>query len=447
MGRNFNLIDDDDITRLLIAEPLEWRVRAVDEVIIDSASGAHHTRSLQVGSLDEVLAKHPGPPVVPADEETILIALPLATVARGPLLEFSVEGPYGQGWLLPRLEIARREAAYLKQLVLESATDWHPDLDLLLPAILGFPGSVWLQPRGNAKLEDFLKDGLGRTPDREEVAKWREISHDCRQVLRPLVDRFVGYSAPENPILALPRLDVAVGPLSDARYTALLSTYRDLVVAMAASTHPAAGDFLMVLADYGNHYELIVGLEVPVRGPFSVAYSERVQMDLSIWTNSGAVPVVVADAQTNHVSFRVDDPTVRIAAFQARTPALDQPASFAYSSRQDAQSRSFYAYDPERDFRVALKFTLAPLLRLQLMNLLVGLVLVGLALGLGLSNTDQASSLAVSAGPAALAGTILLVRNTNTLQSRLQLGLSVWLFGALATLLTTVGWLALKAST
>ena len=43
--------------------------------------------------------------------------------------------------------------------------------------------------------------------------------------------------------------------------------------------------------------------------------------------------------------------------------------------------------------------------------------------------------------------TILLVRNTNTLQSRLQLGLSVWLFGALATLLTTVGWLALKAST
>ena len=101
-----NLIDERAATIALIAHPLEWRIRVVEEITVDAATHCLRRRSLQAAPLRALLA-----PFVSYNDREVLLALNIAPMPRGPLLDFSVTGPLGDAWLLPRLENSRAGGA------------------------------------------------------------------------------------------------------------------------------------------------------------------------------------------------------------------------------------------------------------------------------------------------------------------------------------------------
>ena len=413
-----NLIDDRQVTVALLANPLDWRVRVVEEISIDAATTCTRRRSLQVAPLRQHLSAE-----VPAGSTHALLVLPVAPMPRGPLLDFDAQGPDGDGWVLPRLEIAERQSLYLTEVAASCGQEVTPELHTLLNAVCGFTGEL-LTDAKEVSLAEYLQDGLGRPVPTKTLARWEGVGNACRDVLRPRIDVFRDYSAPENPALVLPELFVAGALSTDEEACELLDKYRDLVVAMdqqSRDSEPnAAGEFLDVLADYANNYDLMVAMRVPLDEPFLVKIAERRDVRLSRVRNRGTQELVIADAQTNHVTFKVSDPNVWIRDFRALKPGSDDYSYGAFQTREDPQNRAFYAHDIERDYRIRLSFQLRLLRRLQLVPYLVTGLLVLLILALVAEQPTDLRSLALIVGPAALAASVLLGREPSTLGSRLR---------------------------
>lgn len=432
-----NLIDDRDLTARLIAEPLEWRVRAVEELTVDSATSCTRRRSLQVAPLRPLLHDF-----VSTTDTHALIALNVAAMPRGPLLDFDIRGPLGDAWLLPRTEIATRQKEYLVGVAATCGEAISPGLQELLAAILGFTGELLSEDVPADLITDYVVPGLGQSVNDETHSHWREIAWRTQSVLRPRLDEFRKYSAPENPVLVIPELFQAGVVASDEEATGLLEQYCGLLEHLdetsRTSESPGPEDeFLNSLADYANSYDLIAAMKVPLDEPFLVKFSERRDVAFSLLRNAGHQDLVVADARSNHVTFRVEDPSVRITAFEAYKPGLHELAYGAFQSRQDQQSRAFYAHDADRDYRLQLTFQLALLRRLQLVPYIVTTLLLALTGGLWVSVPTDLGTLALVVGPSALAASVLLYRDPSTLGSRLRCLSSVVLIIALLAVLVS----------
>jgi len=143
----------------------------------------------------------------------------------------------------------------------------------------------------------------------------------------------------------LPELFAAEVLTSYEQATACLREYQDLLLKIARQTDQSdptvADEFLVALADYANYYDLIVAMRVPLDEPFIVKTAERRDLRLSPLSNSGTQELVIADAQTNHVTFKVPDPNVRIRRFGAIMPNSDGFSYGAFQSRQSPQNRAF----------------------------------------------------------------------------------------------------------
>jgi hypothetical protein len=429
-----NIVDNRDATVTLLRRPLDWRLRAVEEIVIDSATSCLRRRSLQATPLRPLLD-----PYLPVDATHALVALHVAAMPRGPLLDFDVSGPDGPAWLLPRTDIALRQSLLLKALALEAGVQIPSAPMALLAAILGFTGESLANP-GLRTLDDFVNLGLGRDVAHETVERWREVGDGCRELLRPRLDRFDEYSAPENPAIVLPELFETGTVASDDEATTLLTDYLAILETLDDVSNPqdpnAADEFLNALADYGNYYDLIVAIRVPLDEPFLVKYSERRNLSLSAIRNKGSQELVIADARTNHVSVKVLDPSTRLCdEFEARTPDSKGYTFGAFEPRKSEQYLAFYAHDPNRDYRTRLHFRVALLRRVAFAPYFVSLILVLLAAGLVREGVGDLGSLALVAGPAALAVSVLVVREPTTLGSRLRLVASLSLTGALVLVL------------
>lgn len=436
------LADNRAVTSLLISQPLEWRVRAVEELVIDSATSCQRRRSLQVAPLRTLLADYVTP-----THETAILALNVAPMPRGPLMEFDIKGPNGAAWLLPRPEIARRQALYLGDLAAAHGRDLSEPVLSLLTTIVGFTGE-WFSRNGPMSLEEYLEEGLGRSITADTVDYWRHVGDECRKILRPRVDEFRDYSAPENPALVIPELFAANIVASDKEASSLLAEYADLLdflerQAPVDDLPTYADDFLNALADYGRNYDLIAAMEVPLDEPFIVKYSERRNLNISLFANTSQQSVFIADAQSNHISLKVSDPSVRLRQFSAKNFDLSGYAVGAYQPRQDDQSVAIYAHEAEREYRVNLQFSLAPLRRLEVVPYLAAAMLTLLTLALLEQQPNTLRDLAIIAGPAALAASVLLAREPTTLGSRIRLLSSTALFCALTFLLISSAYLYL----
>jgi hypothetical protein len=429
MAADRNLLDVPEATVALLARPLEWRTRVVEEILVDSATACLRRRSLQVAPLRALLAG-----LVQPDDTHALVAINVAPVPRGPLVDFDIEGPLGEAWLLPRVEIGRRQALYIAALSAECSHRLSDELIDLLAAVLGFTGELLDDGRAPS-LEEYLDLGLSDRPSREFIAEWSAIGETCRAILRPRLDAFDRYSAPENPAIVLPELFANGKLTSHAEATKVLVQYREMLVhadQRADQEEPnVADDLLESLADYGNEFDLIVGMRVPLDEPFMVKYSERRDLRLSLLRGSGSQKLVIADAQTNHFTFRVADPNVRISHFEARQVSSDDFAYGAFQSREDGQSRAVYAHDPDRDYRIRLTFRLAFLRRLQVIPYVAFVLVALLTLALVHEGPTQLKDLALIVGPSALAASVLLAREPSTLGSRLRFVSSGLLFLAL----------------
>jgi hypothetical protein len=437
-----NLIDDHSVTVAMLANPLEWRTRVVEEITVDAATTCLRRRSLQVVSLRQHLGD-----AVAVEDTHAMLALYVAPSPRGPLLDFDVSGPEGDGWLLQRVEIAAIQATYLTQLAESCGQKVNQQVQVLLTAVCGFTGELLADFKG-APTAAYLEAGLGRPLAEETVQVWEEITDSCRALLRPRLDVFRGYSAPENPALVLPELFASGLLANDQQATAWLRDYRTLLASVAEHADQSepnlAEEFLVALADYANYYDLIVAMRVPLDEPFLVKTVERRDVTLSPFTNTGTQELVIADAQTNHVTFKVSDPNVRIRKFRALMPDRDEYSYGAFQSRQSPQNRAFYAHDPDRDYRVRLSFQLGLLRRLQLVPYLVASLLLLMMAALLIEQPTDLRTLAVVVGPAALAASILLAREPSTLGSRLRLVSSLTVTMALLALVLVSAGLYVK---
>lgn len=356
---------------------------------------------------------------------------------RGPLLDFTIEGPLGDAWLLPRMEIAQRQARYLTAVAMRAGIRVTGRQNRILTRVLGFSETGWLYGSDGFSLADYLEDGLGTSVTARVLEEWAAINTSCKRLLRPLLDMPVQYTVCESPALAIPDLYPADVPFDEDDATKYLREYLRLLQKMLTmvDSSPFAGEFLRALADYGTHYDMIVAVKVPVDEPFVIKYTERRSLTLHPLRRTGSQILVIADAQSNHVTFKISDPNVRIADFAALEPAKDEFAFGSFLSKSDDQTRSFYAHDTDRDYRVRLKFKLALLRRLQGVPYLASLLIFLLSMVLMREPTKDLRTLGLIVGPSALAASVLLAREPSTLGSRLRLASTLVLAGSVLFLL------------
>lgn len=424
-----DLSADTALTTALIARPLDWRVRIVERLEIDTATSGRRSRSLQSLPLRTVLP--PSTAEAAHDARTALVVLNVASVPRGALLDLDVSGPGGAAaFLLPRAEIASRECDYLLALTTDAGLNGtNEDLRHLLEAVLGYTSTGWnlSDPEDLANFAvSYLEDGFGQQPLPEPVVARRlDLDRQIAPILAEFADPGIGLSPTEHPLLALPffanTLDYGSSDWHN-RIEQVLMDYLSLIKAAteAVGRNPqsAAHDLLSSLADYGRNYDMLVATTVPLDEPFLVKYSERRALSWS--HNQTQQDLVISDALSNHVVLAVDDPNVRITAVKARTAGRDADAFGAFTTRQSKQTYAVYAHDPDRDYRVTLEFTLAPLRRLQFVIYTTTVLVVLLAAAVAVEHPSQLRDLALIIGPSALAASVLLNREPSTLGSHLR---------------------------
>lgn len=437
--QHVDLSQENAVTTALIARPLDWRVRAVEHIDLDTATTCTRRRSLQAAPLRPLL-----PPGMATHASTALVVLNVASVPRNALLDLDIEGPEGKpAFLLPRDEIARREANYLLTLATDAGLQVDDNLQLLLRSVLRHPRTGWEVNNERTALSEagkYLSDGFGVEVPEAAVRDWIRTDTEIAALLKPYADA-ADLSPTEHPILGLPDLVDVVDlnrPAWTASVSSVLKAYLALVssAAQAGAEQPSyAGELLTALADYGRNYDMLVATWVPLDEPFLIKYSERRQVNYSTWRNQAQQDLVISDAGSNHVVLNVTDPNVRITKFIAWSIDRTGDAFGAFTTTDSPQTRAVYAYDADRDYRVLLEFTVKPLRRLSYIAYLTTALLLLLSAAVIHEHPARLQDLALIVGPSALAASVLLNREPSTLGSRLRLRSTFALGGALSILL------------
>ncbi|AMY21016.1 hypothetical protein A3Q40_03665 [Rhodococcus sp. PBTS 1] len=432
-------IDVRALTVHLMANQLEWRVRAVESVVLDAASTCLRPRSLQIAPMRALLAPHL-PRVEKAGPWThAVVGLPIAPFPRGPLLDFDIDGPSGPASLIPRAETATREALYLEGLATQLGVTVTESVRALLVEVLGWADAE----TDHADLfDDPVLDSVGPAARRE----WLRVSADCGRMLGPYVAA-LGETAVTNPAVAMSALARMGFWQSESEGSAMLAGYRDLVRVATQTAFgrddraPIAGEFLAALGDYADTYDLMAAVRIPLDEPFVVKCSERRDLRLDSRRNTGHQDLVIADARSNHVTVTVRDPNVRISRADAFRAGDSELAVGTSVTRRNDQFVAFYSHDPNRDYRVRVDLRLALLRRLELVPFFAAGSVVLLSLALMATPDLDLRTLALLGGPAALAASVLVGREQSTLGSRLRVRSTVVLCVALAVLTVTVVYL------
>jgi len=434
-----NIIDDRSATVTMLSEPLAWRVRAVEKISIDAASTCLRRRSVQVAPLRHVLRRH-----LPDDNRHgpythAVLAVFVAPFPRGPLLDFDVEGPYGSASLLPRAEIATREAMYLEHLALECGITVSDTVRPLLIAVLGYSG-----PWDDTAPDELLQNGLPFALAEQTLVEWTKLQARCADLLADRVGS-LDLSAVASPLMVMPELAAngfwsteSDGSVLLDSYVQLLEQISRLAVSAVEELAPLANEFFVAFADYANSYDLMAVMRVPLDEPFVVKCSERRTLRLDPKRNSGFQELVIADARTNHVTVKVEDPNARLAKAAAYKEHSSEYADGALLTRRNDQYVAFYSHDPNRDYRIRIEFTLGLLSRLESVPFFASLLIVLLCLAMWNTTDIDVRTLALLGGPAALAASVLVGREQSTLASRLRLRGTAVLSSTLALLVATV---------
>lgn len=437
-----------EVTRRLLHNPRDWRERAVESLRIGSAQFVSRERSLQCRPLFPVVADLRSAPVPPSTEA--FLVLPLALLPKQPLVEFGVRGPREPPVLLRRPEIAERESCLVRGYAEEAGLPLDAGVVSLLPVLLGFTDGSWAAVQADARrggdpVREYLAAGLGEPLGGSSLERLKVASGRAHAALDPYNEASTtSTSAVESPFLAVPPL-VENGYVNDAAAAvAAVEAYADFVgaaaeLAAAADKPSAAGDLLRVLADYGRHWELMVLAEVPLDRPFTITYRYLDPVGVRGWRARIAPAVVIADAESNHVTLSVEDPGARLAEVVGRHPRTGEVAQMGSTSRQSPEMHAFYVWEVDVDFRVLLSARLGVLRRVSLANVLLACIVLLVATALAVKPPATTAELAVVAGPTAAVASLLLLREPSTLASRLRLpystvvALSVLLLVGVAT--------------
>lgn len=436
-----------EVTRRLLAHPRAWRERAVERLQIGSAEFVHRHRSLQCRPLfplvyDLVAGAPPS--------ATAFVVVPLGLLPKQPLLQFDVHGPAGPATLIRRPDIAAREALLLEAYAAEAGLPVSAALREVLPVLLSLTEGSWAAVKTQARrwqdpVDLYLRQGLTQPVSREQLSRLHAASRRAGAALDPYNELPADLtSAAESPFLIVPPLveDVYVDGIDQA--VLLVEEYADLVERAAQEadreTPNAAADFLTVLADYGRQWELMVLAELPLDRPFTRTFEHLDPAGVRGWRNTVTSSVVIADADSNHVTLSVDDPGARLVRVRGVHPRTGKPAIMGSTSRKTAELHAFYVWEVAVDFRVVLQSRLGVLRRVALGNVLLALVVSLVSASLAVRAPGTLSELTFVAGPTAAAASLLLLREPSTLASRLRLRYSALVAASVIALVSTATW-------
>jgi hypothetical protein len=424
------------VTTALLRNPLEWRIRAVEQVGFDTASTCSRHRTLQCAPLRPILDEE-----VPPSAETAFIALYFASVPRGALLDLDLEGPGGAvAHLLKREEIAAREEAYLYSLASDIGLPVSSAVRNLIMATLAYTKTTHESLTATAPMDnlaDYLADGLGVLVPEVALTRWRNYDNRALASLRSFDDsRDVDTSPTAHPVIALPFMDLGEAVVELDGIESALRGYAELLEELrsSASEGTLEWDFLSSLADYGHNYDLMAATEVPLDRPFVIKYSERRDIEVERY-GYVSQDIVTADAGSNHVVLFTTDPSVEIRNPKALVPNSTEKAFGLFGTRSSTQTFAVYAHDRDRDYRATFRAQLKTSLRIRGTVYAAAGLLIALTVGVFFQPPHTVSNFALIVGPTSLAASVLLFREQSTLGSTLRRLSTGVLTGALVALL------------
>lgn len=364
--RSVDLLNRPDVTSHLLLESARWRSRVVEEVRLESAVSARTSRSLQVVPLREVLQEIPS---LELDRSTARLALPLATLPKGPLVNLHLKAGEETPLLLMRYAIAEREAEYVKVLGANIGVPVDAELMEFLVEICGFTPGPWVGFRRSEHLlgareralKKFLISGIGGNIS-DRFTEWHERAVRIGRVLSTaLGEGHDENSSADMPLLAFPGLSSA--SLHKKRsieetvvaLTASLEKLEQFVAACAAVPN-AEPDPLVLLAEYGRRYEAIVSCVVPLDDALEAVIARDLPIKVGFWGRT-ELDLVFNDAWSNHVAIRAQDHDVEIVRRRPVGPTNARLEKTLFNMVRDSrEDLAVYGSDATRDYLVRFRF-------------------------------------------------------------------------------------------
>ncbi|GGR09988.1 hypothetical protein [Streptomyces pilosus] len=353
------------ITFKLLDQPELWRLRAIERVVISRAMWSEREREIHVKPLEEILLseldalRNESPLKRPRDRRTIGLTLPISEFPKVPLLDLHMSVAKNPVYRVRLDESAKFQARYLRYLSANINND-NPnpisdDLEDFLTALFYFPtqayDDLWRAPRTRLlgeeeKVRKHLKSErlLRKVAEGDVYDNWSSLCRASEEaVKRRAFEEHL--SGTQNPLIALPYFvremkkrrkgaltEDEVAKAINSRLNELESFIRNTEAVSRGERqgYPAvAKRVLEAYAAYGYRWMAFANCEVPLDRPFTIEVREEravyftvkardkyklaVKFPFGEYLGKTAWKMVsFADAETNHVSIRVADTSVRM---------------------------------------------------------------------------------------------------------------------------------------
>ena len=410
--------------------PDEYRLRAVDEVTLETEGLYRLRRSVHLAPLREVL-EDPGV-VVAAGKGPVV--LPLSLLPKSPLLEFDVTGPDGKPALLvSRRDTSNRQTELLLALA-EIAGVPAPDeitglpygLNLFTPGKLDGPKLV--RDDQPTQLAYALELAHGRPFDPAAVLVWQEAIAPAGVRLAEVLGAPPSIeSSSENPLLAL-----LGGPdvgLTDQQVTEVLAAFVGWQDRLPAA---GADQVLWWLATFGRRYYALIECRIDPDRPSLIKMTERRALPLDSgpalgrfrkpsWRFRCTVELETKEARSYHLRVRTDDASVALYGVPTITSELGEPLGANDIDGAAVGSDGYAIYTSSEDrpghVTVTMPLRLSGDVRRSL-TLVYVLAAAAAAVALSTAVIDK-TAIGLITLPATFSATLLLVREQTTLSARM----------------------------
>lgn len=417
-----DLTNNLDLTLVLLNDTLSWRQRLVEQVSV-GLPRARVRGAYQIEIPPELIE-----PFVEPTTTAVKVLLPLTTKPKRLLVRFDLQASAGRpAHLLTRQAIAAIESEYVTFAVQSSPASEALtlyDRDLVTALCLFTPGLVseivvdeHIDP---LLYRLFVEDGLGFEVQPEVFQLWRDIEDDVGDVLLQALDEPPEtLSSAERILLALPFMEAP--PASVDEVDVLLQRWKAFVHGLVH----AGDDYLLVLlAEYGRRWELVVETELPLNEPTTIKVAEERELRVD-WRGTCTHEISFGDAASYHAEVTIDDGHLEFIG----DPALEDLLHDVEIGRPPVENVVFarhalavYSSHPNRPYYARLRFRIRPTADLRFVTRAVALLIlsaVPVALWVGADHKGVTGQIGVLLTASTFAVALLLIREASPLASRL----------------------------
>lgn len=457
-----DLSSQSEVVFALLSRADEWRVRTVDQFLLSSDLACSARRSIQVAPLASVLNDVPGVEVSAASESTkVRLILPVGVLPNRPLVGFDVLVDQEPAYLLTKVDIADIEARYVQSFFHDLGVS--REIVEFIGCLCEFTPGQWIQQRsrnrprvlarqllsgsgslGSSSLRDapkvgslrrrilvhllknFITDSLGSTFNginevgTDLMAEWVDLSIDVGQLLDGVLEEpFDVDSSASLCILAIPLLAQREVVKSVGEITAVMKKFVDFCHDLKYSNDAQGRQALMVIAEYGRRWEVLVEATVPVNRPFLVSICEQrpARIFRGRWTEQQAA---IGEARSSHVTFEVDGDSVDISKFRALDVYGAVARTFFNEGRFTREAVVIYSSEKVRPYLIWVKVKLRVNSGILWFGRLTeALTLFGIAILCTLSSRTKVADMILLVTPTTFATAVLLTRERSTVAARL----------------------------